>query len=275
MGEQANVLAINALAELKGVLSHFSGDAQETLQAVEHEIRRILDWLQERLNYWQNQVRQRQVEVAQATAALARCLASGYRDERGNYHAPDCSRYQMALHQAQMRLREAEAELHNVQQWTRVVGQAIADYQRQAQRLNQMLATDLLKAEAFLGRKFADLVQYQANVPISAPGIGVTAPSPPSPPTSGTLSGVSWAEKQAILKQIDDGLPITPEDLWKLEQPISDIQAGSVEEATNWVEQLLEAERYREAMRDSQEAQNLKEAILTTLKALNYWRSKS
>jgi hypothetical protein len=275
MSSSAKVLDIFTLENLKGALTRFEGEAKEALQAADQEIHRTLDWLQERLNHWQNQVRRWQAEVDRAKSVLARCQASGYRDERGNYHPPNCSAYELDLRQAQAGLGEAEAELRNVQQCMRLVQQAATDYQRQAQRLGQMLTTDLVKAKAFLDRKFADLARYQSNVPIPASRTEVTPPSQANIPTSEILPGVSWAEKQAILKRIDEGLPITEEDLRKLEQPVSDLQTGTLEEDTNWIEQLLESERYREAMRDSQEAENLKEAILATVRALNYWRSKS
>jgi len=172
MSQSANVRSVQALGELKGALSCFQGEAQDALQAAEQEIRRTLDWLQERLNHWRNEVSRRQEEVARAGAALTRCQASGYTDRDGRYHAPNCSAYEQALRQAQARLREAEAELRNVQEWTRRVQQANGDYQRQAQRLTTMLNSDLPRGTALLGRKIAVLHSYAAlqvpSAPISA-----------------------------------------------------------------------------------------------------------
>jgi hypothetical protein len=73
---------------------------------------------------------------------------------------------------------------------------------------------------------------------------------------------------------VDAGQPITLEDLRLLQQPTSDLQTETLTEDEAWLQRLLESERYREAMRDSQEAENLKEALLATLKAIHYWRSK-
>jgi len=78
MSPSANVQAIHSLEDLKGALGRFRGEARETLQAAEQEIRRTLDWLQERLNYWRSEVRRRQEKMWQAQEALARCRASGY-----------------------------------------------------------------------------------------------------------------------------------------------------------------------------------------------------
>ena len=165
MSPSAQVQSIQALDDLKGALGRFAGEGQEALQAAEQEIRHTLDWLQERLNHWQNEVRRRQEEVRRAEAALARCQASGYYDREGHYHAPDCSAYERALRQAEIHLREAEAELRNVQQWMKTVDESAAAYRTQAQRLVKLLATDLPKAEAFLQHKIADLHAYLVVTP--------------------------------------------------------------------------------------------------------------
>jgi len=188
MTPSAQVQSIQALDDLKGALGRFAGESQEALQAAEQEIRRTLDWLQERLNHWQNEVRRRQEEVRKAAAAQARCQASGYYDRDGHYYAPDCSAYERALRQAQIRLQEAESELRNVQQWMKVVGEAVAAYRTQAQRLGQLLATDLPKAEAFLGRASATLQSY---VTMTVPPSGVSAPTEPTLSTTPPMQAVA------------------------------------------------------------------------------------
>lgn len=161
MRGSANVLAIHALDELKSALARFGGEAREALQSAEQEIRRTLEWLEERQAHWQREVRRWQEEVRRAQAALERCRASARHDPKtGRSHVPDCSGYEHALAQARAGLREAEVELRNVREWSRQVQQAVTDYQRQAQRLVAMLNDDLPKATALLGRKTADLHRY-------------------------------------------------------------------------------------------------------------------
>jgi hypothetical protein len=138
-------------------------------------------------------------------------------------------------------------------------------------------ATAHVSDEAQAIQKEPDLAnaepEQQPNVsPTEANGTPIPAQS--SVQTSEAMPGLPWAEKRAILKQIDDGRPITLEDFQKMHQPTSDLQAGTLEEDAGWVEQLLESERYQQAMHDSQAAGDLKEAILAALKARNYWRSK-
>lgn len=162
MSPSANVLSIQAIEDLKTALSHFGNEAQEVLSAAELEIHRTLDWLQERLNHWLNEVQRRQEQVRLAQAALARCEASGYYDQDGHYYPPNCSAYQQALHQAQVRLQEAQAELANVRRWLTQIQHAIGAYRAQTRRLQDLTTTHTEKAQAFLGRKVDELEQYAA-----------------------------------------------------------------------------------------------------------------
>jgi len=200
----AQVRSIQALEDLRGAVGRFGGEAQIVLQAAEQEIRRTLDWLQERLNYWRSEIQRRQEEVRQARADLASCRASGYYED-DRYHAPDCSAEERALYEAQVRLREAEEELRNVQQWMKAVGEAVATYRTQAQRLGRLIATDLPRANVFLERKIAELQAYLAvTAPTVGVGVGalpVTAPSRPAEEVQWSIVGDSGA-----VQKLQDGL---------------------------------------------------------------------
>lgn len=202
MSLSVHVRSIQALEDLKGALGRFGGEAQMALQAAEQEIRRTLDWLQERLNYWRSEVQRRQEEVRQARADLASCRASGYY-EGDRYHAPDCSAEERALYEAQVRLREAEEELRNVQQWMKAVGEAVTTYRTQAQRLGRLIATDLPRANVFLERKIAELQAYLA---VTAPTVGVGALSATAP--SGSAEEVQWSivGDSGAVQKLQDGL---------------------------------------------------------------------
>jgi len=158
----AHVLSTQALEKFKEHLARFNAQAQEVLNATEIEIRRTLDWLQERLNYWRNEVHRRQEMLAQAKRALAACRASGWYDKSGYYHEPPCTAEQEALRRAKVYLAEAEAELRTVQEWTLLVERQAEEYHRQAQRLKAWLDGELPKANAFLERKITTLQSYAA-----------------------------------------------------------------------------------------------------------------
>ncbi|MEW5872347.1 MAG: hypothetical protein AB1894_23995 [Chloroflexota bacterium] len=169
MSEGANLREISALGELRSGLIRFGSETQSALNAAALEIRRTLDWLQERAQHWQNQVRQRQAEVEQAAAALRRCEASGYYDrDSGRYYPPNCSAEQHALLKARLHLVEAETALKEVKDWARLVQQSYDDYHIQAQRLEGHLNQEVQVAEALLQRKEDILNNYVAQAPPEA-----------------------------------------------------------------------------------------------------------
>jgi hypothetical protein len=158
----ADVRSIQALEDLKGALGHFGGEAQEALGGAQREIQRVLEWLGQRQQHWQTELRRRTEAAGIAAAALARCQASGSYDSEGRYYPPNCTAYEAALAQARGRLREAEVELRKVQQWTREMQRAVGEYQRQVVRLSALLSGELPLASALLGRKIASLQGYAA-----------------------------------------------------------------------------------------------------------------
>src|SRR5262249_6430265 len=100
MSGAARVLAVEVLEELKEALCAFKEDGQDALGSVEMEIRRTFDWLQDRLKYWQKEVRVRYEEVVQAKNELARRQMS-----RISGRPPDCTEQEKALKLAQYRLQ--------------------------------------------------------------------------------------------------------------------------------------------------------------------------
>lgn len=176
----AHVLSIQALAEFKSALNRFNAETLEAFHAAEIEIRRTADWLQERLNYWQGEVRRREIEVAQARAAYEACvrtaLAATGAADRGLSAAVVCAPLEAALARAVARLGQAQAELRTVQQWLRAFQQAAEDYYRQARRLRAWLEGELPKANAFLEHKITTLQSYVA-MGISSGGYTVVPPA--------------------------------------------------------------------------------------------------
>ncbi len=180
MSPGANVLSIQALEDLRTALSRFGGDAQDALRSADLEIRRTLEWLDEALRRWQQEVAKRREAERRAAAALSRCQASGYRDRDGYYHEPDCSAYEQALSTARFRRTEAEKQLRNVQQWEKVARDAVDSYHRQARRFQNALSSDLPNGTALLERKIGQLRAYLAVIvgttSAGAAGAGVASP---------------------------------------------------------------------------------------------------
>lgn len=183
----AHVLSIQALADLKAAFTRFGHETQEALNATDIELRRTLDWLQERLAYWQREVRRREQILAQAERALEACRSVRYYNPKtGTYIEPPCTAQWEAVRRARVYLEEAQAELRTVQEWTRRVQQAAADYGRQAQRLRAWLSGELPKATALLGRSATILSAYVGLAPAASAGM----PSPTASPASSASTDV-------------------------------------------------------------------------------------
>jgi len=168
MGQAVHVESIEALKDLDASLGRFVSEAHEALSAADLEIRRTLDWLQERLRHSQREVERWQREVQRAAVALERCRRSGYYDRDGRYHAPDCSAYEAALQLARQHLRAAKAERANARNWLGRVHEGEDAYRREARRLERMTSADIPRARALLKRKVADLRAYLAVSRVAA-----------------------------------------------------------------------------------------------------------
>lgn len=185
----ANVRNIQVLADMKAALARFKSDAQAQLLATQQEIRRAQEWLAERERHWQRQVQQCQEIARRAQAALAHCQASGFRDEQGRYYPPNCSAEERIAAQAERQLENARRELETVQHAARAVAQAAAEFQREQQRLSNLLNNDLAKASALLENKIGILQSYIA---LGAPSASYSAPNRGTAADSG-VAFEQWA----------------------------------------------------------------------------------
>jgi chromosome segregation ATPase len=165
MSQSARVNSLDALKALHAALARYGPEAQEALGAAEIEIRRVLDFLHDQLNYWQRQVEKRQEDVNRARADLthARAIRQG---ERSGYVEQE-----IALRKAQVRLREAEEKVVVTKRWLLHLPQAIHEYEGPARRLAGLLDADLKQGLTVLENKIALLEAYMA----------VQAAEPPAP----------------------------------------------------------------------------------------------
>lgn len=156
MSQSARVTSIEALKEWKEALCVFRAEALEGLCAVEMEVRRAFDWLQEQTKFWENEVRRRDEQLVQARADLVRRQMMVTPAGR----TPDTTEQEKALRKAQTRLREAEEKVERARKLAPVLHRAIEEYEGPARRLANMLEADLPRASAMLDRKIDALDAY-------------------------------------------------------------------------------------------------------------------
>ena len=162
MSSSANVRSFEALEALRSSLMRFKHEAQESMKAAAFEIERTRQWLQERLQAWQNELKRRKQRLEMAIAELRACeaMAIAAAAASGGYVAPDCGPQQVAVAYAKRRVQEAEDEIGVIQQHIKRVEEAIASYQSQVRRLETVLESDLLKGADLLSNSVNILTTY-------------------------------------------------------------------------------------------------------------------
>jgi hypothetical protein len=184
MSQAARVSSIDAVKAFKEALCTFSENAQRALCAADMEIRRTMDWLQARLQYWQRQVRECQEEVTRAKTALIQ-RRWGHSEGRG----PGTTEQEIALRKAQQRLKEAEAKVETVRRWQLQLPQAVHEYEGPSRQLAGWLDADLRTVIAILDQRIAALEAYVALTPSS--------PAEPGAPEAGAEAGAGEAAAEA------------------------------------------------------------------------------
>ncbi|MBX2997694.1 MAG: ParB-like nuclease domain-containing protein [Caldilineaceae bacterium] len=155
----ASLRSIDALDDLQTGLIRYADQTLTVLNAIQREIERTLEWLDERVRHWQNQVRRCAQAVDDAQAAYRRCMASGSRD-----HPPSCGHLEQAVQEARRRLALAQAEERMASQARQAVQAEVEAYQREASRLRALLQNEMPKAVATLRYKATVLRSYTGGV---------------------------------------------------------------------------------------------------------------
>ena len=151
MSVAANVKSIQLLADLKTSLARYGADAQQMLAQMERTIDETRQSLVERQRHWQQQVRRCEAHVAEARSAFSRCQNSAYTD-----HTPDCRQSEQAVLAAKRQLERAVGELRNVEQASKQVEAAIADYTGQGNRCALGTRTPCPSPPERTGRPYSD-----------------------------------------------------------------------------------------------------------------------
>jgi len=256
MTSKVFVRDLEILQNLQTELSQFNSGVNKVLDNAARDIKSVKEHLRSRADYWNAELRRRE-------SILTACQS--YTDEY-----KDCSSELAAV-------REANSAIEKLQRLSAGLEQAVGEYQPYSNRLRKVLDAKIGSAKGDLQRSIEKYRQYLGQSTSTLGSTNLTDTSGikvPSTDVTTSKSGITWAEYQTILNKWKTGY-ISFEELRKLGQPISDLQTMTIAEDYSGVEQLLDSQQFYEITRDSHEADNLREAILVTLKAINYWRNKS
>ncbi len=163
MSSQASVHSIDDLNDLRTALALYGEETLAALGTVESEVRRTARWLdEERPVYWQEQVKRRREQVAQARGEVFRKNLQ----KRPDY-TPPMSEQKEALRKAEASLFDAEKKLALVRKWQPRFKQAVLEYHANVQRLKDLAAGDVPHAVILLTRIIDALEAYLRVAPPS------------------------------------------------------------------------------------------------------------
>jgi hypothetical protein len=184
MSGSARVTSIETVQHFRNALCEFGKGVQDTLCAVDLQIRRTTDWLVEQGRFWQREIKVRSEELTRAKIELtSRKYAN--RDGKG----PGITDQEKAFRKAQARVKEAEDKLANCRRWKPLLEHAVREYQGPARQLSSAADTDLQHSLALLDQKLAALEAYLALAPPPTSDLTEVGPSVGSiAPVLGTSS---------------------------------------------------------------------------------------
>ena len=167
MPDRAHVTSVDALEAFRSNLIVYVSKARPALEEVSADVQRLRSWLEdERRVYWENELRRRSRALEEAQAALFSSRLSQWRETS--------AAEQMAVQRAKRALAEAQAKLRVLKQWNRVFDSRVDPLVKQMEKLQTVLAHDMVQAVAFLTQAIQTLQAYAAIAPRAAAG------SPPS-----------------------------------------------------------------------------------------------
>ena len=166
MPDRAHVTSVDALDSFRASLIVYLSKARPALEEIGADVQRLRSWLEnDQRSHWQQEVRRRSRTLEEAQAALFSAKLSTFR-EAGSVEA-------MLVHRAKRALDEADAKLHTIRQWTKVFGNRADPLVKQMEKLQIVLAQDMVQAVAFLTQAIKTLDAYADVAPPVA-----TSPAP-------------------------------------------------------------------------------------------------
>lgn len=174
MAEKAHVTSIEALELFRLNLILYVSKARPALEEVSADLLRTRLWLQnDQRMHWETQFRRREKELQQAQQALSSARMSSFRQDK--------STEQNAVRKAKRALEEAEAKLRILKHWNREFDNRVNPLAKQLEKLHTVLATDMVRAAAYLSQAIDTLAAYAEMAPGSAPATSTVVDSLDAP----------------------------------------------------------------------------------------------
>lgn len=177
MSNSAHVTSLESLQEWKAALCTFTAEARDALSAVEMEINRALDLVNDQQKHWYAAVRKAEDLVFQAKNDLARRKMMRFNDRPA-----DTTEQEKELKKALAKLEYAQEKHEATKHWLRELPHAIKDYDSPARQLANFLEADMPKADALLQSKLEALDSYLQAIGPATTGPSMARPAEETPP---------------------------------------------------------------------------------------------
>jgi len=176
MAQKANITSVDALQTFRSTLVLYVNKARPALEEVSAEVMRTRAWLEdEKKTQWMSEMKRCARVMEEAQQALLSARMSNLRDES--------QAELMAVHRARRARDEAETKLRMVKQWNREFDNRVQPLVKQTEKLQTILAHDMVQALAYLSQAIQTLDAYASAGPPSAAGGPGPAPDGPPPAT--------------------------------------------------------------------------------------------
>ncbi|MGC1275799.1 MAG: hypothetical protein WBC44_18995 [Planctomycetaceae bacterium] len=156
MSDAAHVTSVEAVARFTAALRQFEDEASQALLALDQQIGKALQWLDdEQPAYWRSQIRRQYDEVARTRNALENCQMRVVAGDR-----PSCLEEEKAHRAAKRRLEVASAKPDLVRACAIKVHREVDEYRGRVGQLQQTLDRDVPRTLALLERTQSALLAY-------------------------------------------------------------------------------------------------------------------
>jgi hypothetical protein len=168
MAERAQVTSVEAIASFRADLILYLNKARPALEEISSDVLRTRLWIQnDRRSYWENQFKLRGRALERAQSELFGARLSKIQTAS--------AAQQMAVIKARNAVREAETKLRILRKWDRELEHRSEPLVKQLDQLHGFLATDMVKAVAYLAQVVRTLDAYAG---VALPG-GETSSAAP------------------------------------------------------------------------------------------------
>lgn len=160
MPERAKVTSLEAIEAFRSRLIVFREKAGRVLDEASEEVLRTRMWLEnDRITFWEGQIRRKHKELEMRQQELFSAQISGMRDASFVQ--------QQAVQKARHALRDAEDKLRLVKVWNRQYDQRVEPVAKQVEKFRHNISHDMAQAVAYLDQVIKTLAEY-SEISVSA-----------------------------------------------------------------------------------------------------------